>query len=305
MASYPGVVNASSVKAKLLKPSTTSHFVLSMFLPSNTGFNNFLSSKGISNSRIDMDQIDISCSDAFLPGSSLTTSDVNDDFHGVTERYAYRRLYDNQTDFTFYVDAPTGDRKGYTPIYLFEQWISYIVGEEQAEGLQTPNYFYRVNYPKNYRVDFELHKFERDYDLTSLGSPITSKGTGGSSGGNSALTSYKNYLKYRFKSAFPISIASMPVSYDSSQYLKCTVSFTYSRYIVTREPNNLTSIGNPVVGKPNNQFSTIFDANNFTRFGNVDFNTNRAIPQRFNSIAFGGNDSPFDSSLSSEFPIIR
>jgi hypothetical protein len=30
--------------------------------------------------------------------------------------------------------------------------------------------------------------------------------------------------------AFPLSINSMLVSYDSSQLLKCTVSFTYSRY---------------------------------------------------------------------------
>ena len=28
----------------------------------------------------------------------------------------------------------------------------------------------------------------------------------------------------------------MPVSYDSSQLLKCTVSFTYSRYVMSRDP---------------------------------------------------------------------
>jgi hypothetical protein len=27
----------------------------------------------------------------------------------------------------------------------------------------------------------------------------------------------------------------MPVSYDSSQLLKCTVSFTYSRYVISRK----------------------------------------------------------------------
>jgi hypothetical protein len=39
---------------------------------------------------------------------------------------------------------------------------------------------------------------------------------------------------YQFINAYPISINSMPVSYDASQLLKCTVSFTYSRYVITR-----------------------------------------------------------------------
>jgi len=41
-----------------------------------------------------------------------------------------------------------------------------------------------------------------------------------------------NYLNYTFVKAYPVSVASMPVSYDSSQLLKCTVSFTFNRYIL-------------------------------------------------------------------------
>jgi hypothetical protein len=38
-------------------------------------------------------------------------------------------------------------------------------------------------------------------------------------------------LEYEFINSYPISIASMPVSYDSSSLLKCSVSFSYIRYI--------------------------------------------------------------------------
>jgi hypothetical protein len=38
-------------------------------------------------------------------------------------------------------------------------------------------------------------------------------------------------LEYEFINSYPISVASMPVSYDSSSLLKCTVSFSYIRYI--------------------------------------------------------------------------
>ena len=43
-------------------------------------------------------------------------------------------------------------------------------------------------------------------------------------------------LTYQFINAFPISINSMPVSYEGSDVLKCTVSFTYSRYVINPRP---------------------------------------------------------------------
>jgi hypothetical protein len=38
-------------------------------------------------------------------------------------------------------------------------------------------------------------------------------------------------LEYEFINSYPISVASMPVSYDSSSLLKCSVSLSYIRYI--------------------------------------------------------------------------
>ena len=48
-------------------------------------------------------------------------------------------------------------------------------------------------------------------------------------------------LTYKFIGAYPISIVSMPISYEQSQLLKCTVSFTYLRYVMnpSNEPNEV------------------------------------------------------------------
>ena len=73
------------------------------------------------------------------------------------------------------------------------------------------DYFYRVNFPKLYQTSIYVKKFEKDYERV---------------------------LEYRFLKAYPISINSMPVTYEASQLLKCTVNFNFSRYLVETYPNN-------------------------------------------------------------------
>ena len=157
--------------------------------------------------------MDILCSDVDLPGSNLLTHDINNDFTGVREKHAYRRVFEEQTDLTFHVDS--GD---YTPIRFFEKWLDYISnGRQISPGdnptqLKTPNYFYRMRYPDGpsgyTAAGLTVKKFERDYRRT---------------------------LEYEFVKSFPLAITSMPVSYGGSDLLKCTVSMTYVRYVV----NNL------------------------------------------------------------------
>ena len=207
----------TDIKSKLLQPALTSHFICEFTPPS--GANNFLNLRenagflGASYNAQNQELIQLSCSEASLPGSSLATNEINNDYTGVTERHAYRRLYDDRADFTFYVDAE------YRIIDFFENWISYAVNENDLKAQQQRTYNYRVNFPQGpggYQVDnLYITKFERDY----TGRPLT----------------------YRFINAYPISINSMPVSYDSSQLLKCTVSFTYSRYVISRDPSQFTS----------------------------------------------------------------
>ena len=80
----------AEIKAKLLNPATTSHFQVNIGSPSRADgtFNRFLRESGVN---FDQDQLNISCSDASLPGSRLATSEILNDFPGVRERHAYRR----------------------------------------------------------------------------------------------------------------------------------------------------------------------------------------------------------------------
>ena len=57
-------------------------------------------------------------------------------------------------------------------------------------------------------------------------------------------------LEYKFVRSFPRSITSMPVSYDASSLLKCSVQMTYTRYVVvpSRIPSNRPTISPNLMG---------------------------------------------------------
>jgi hypothetical protein len=181
-------------------------------------------------------KLNLLCSEASLPGSSLATLEINNDYTGVTEKHAYRRIYDDRIDLTFYVDADN-----YLPIHFFETWIKFIVDESiaaQSErgniGATFPNYFYRVRYPEDYMAPsgFKVIKFERNYRST---------------------------LEYEFINAYPISVSSMPVSYDSSSLLKCTVSMNYIRYVLNKGvgPNETVGSSSPTTPQQQAYFNSV------------------------------------------------
>lgn len=247
-------VSVSDIKSKLLNPALTSQFQCWFNPPksfedrdpknNNLTYLESRTNDGIGNG-YNSELISLSCCEASLPGSSLATHENNSDYTGVTQRFAYRRLYDDRADFTFYVDHD------YSIIYFFENWLGYITNEQKSQGLDTGNYHYRMNYPDKYITDsIYIKKFEKDYAGKSL--------------------------SYRFINAYPISIISMPVSYDSSSLLKCTVSFTYIRYVlgsdtITQEKiNNQTGSADPQFGTdwgtdPNIQTPKQFISSNLTR----------------------------------------
>ena len=187
--------NIADIKKNLLRPALTSHY--SVFI----GFPPDLSET----LGIQQEQLNLLCSEAVLPGSNLSTMQINNNFTGVTERHAHRRVFDDRINFTFYVNADN-----YLPIRVFEAWKSYIMNEDQnEESLNDKNYCYRLRYPDGDNgytaTGLTVTKFERDYQQA---------------------------LEYQFIKSYPISISSMPVSYDTSGLLKCTVSMTYLRYVV-------------------------------------------------------------------------
>ena len=201
----------SDLKATILAPALTSHFECHFNPP--PAVNSWLSQKQGSGSGVtyvgNESFFTLSCSEANLPGSQLATHEILNDFHGVTEKHAYRRQFDDRADFTFYVD------REYNVIHLFENWISFIANERRTDSsdigprIDDPNASYRFSFPKEYQTEIFIKKFEKDYKK-----------------------SRRKTLQYKFMKAFPLSISQMPVSYASSELLKCTVSFAYSRYVV-------------------------------------------------------------------------
>ena len=193
MAQLGKVRSVSKIKSDLLRPATTSIFEVEIPVP-NTG-------SGLQTN----DKLNLMCTEASLPGSSLATMEINNDFVGVTERYAHRRIFDQRIDFKFFVDA-----KEYLPIKFFESWIKYVVNEpdsESSDDVKSKSYHYELNYPDTYVADqgLKIRKFEKDR---------------------------RQQIEYEFIRAYPIQITSMPVSYDASSLLKCTVSMTYLRYLI-------------------------------------------------------------------------
>jgi hypothetical protein len=248
----PRSLRMSSVKAKLLSPSLSSQYQV-WFNPPQT-VRNWLKIRGVDYDA-DPEFYSLSCSEASLPGSTLTTFEINNDFTGVTQRHAYRRLYDDRADFTCYVDS------SHRIIRFFENWMNYIVDEQITTsvrgGVSSPLYHYRVQFPKDYKTEIYINKFERDFA--------------------------GNVLTYRFLEAFPVSINSMPVSYDSSNLVKLTVSFVYTRYVIdpisSQAPSAFTN--NPIFNNPQ------FGVDTEGEFGQTGFNITRT-PLNTNP-ATGGN----------------
>lgn len=237
-------LSVGDIKSRILRPSLTSQYIVNIS-PPKTGF---ISPRvDAQNPTRRYDRLSIACVEASLPGSSLATLDIDNDYAGVSEKHGYRRIYDDRIDFTFFVDADD-----YYSIRFFEAWIAYVVNE-QRNGFDLPNYTYRVNFPGKppgketggyYANDLSITKFEKDFDIPKL-----SRGTG-------------KFLTYKFINAFPISIGSMPVSYEQSSLLKCNVSFSYSRYMIDEGYSRPEQEPKPTVpGVPNQFYGPAFNNN--------------------------------------------
>ena len=200
----PSKKTVADLKTNILNPALTSTYECTFVFPekvkdwtnSSSGIGNGITDDKISN-------ISIACREASLPDTNLATHEQLNDFTGITERHAYRRQYSATSSFTFYVDT------NYDSILLFENWIRFIVNEDASDStLSNPNYNYRVSFFDDYKSDIFIRKFEKDYSTSATN------------------------LEYKFLNAYPVSINTMPLNYDASQVLLCTVNFNFSRYIV-------------------------------------------------------------------------
>lgn len=215
---YVRSIKPTDAKEIFGKLSQTNHYQVSFgSLPSSVSAH--ISSKfGILNpNKFMSEKGGFLCSDASLPGSSLATGEVRDNFMGIPQEFAHTRLYAD-VDFTFYVDLD------YTNLRIFEGWIDYISsGSESTDGISelTDNYYRRMQYPENYKANtMYITKFEKDID--------NAKG---------------RRLDYLFVNAFPKLVNAIPVQYGGADILKVGVSFNYDRYIMN--PGGSVARGNP------------------------------------------------------------
>ena len=176
----------------------SSQFLVKFALPYSTGsggLRSFLRRKGV-NDRFVVEDAGLLCSDAVLPGSAMASVDTRGDYQGVIERFAHTRNF-TQISLEFYVDNE------YKSMKFLEHWMEYITGAIADPADDT--YFYQLNYPNEYKSnDTRIVKFERNY---------------------------KQFLEYRFIGLFPLSLNSTRVSYNGSQVLKASASFSFDRYV--------------------------------------------------------------------------
>ena len=175
-------------------PSGLSSHLRQKFNVSNAAY--FMGSKG-----------NLLCSEASLPASSLATQSIDNDFVGISQEFAHKRLY-TDIDFTYMIDYD------YTILRIFEGWIDYISsGSETLDGLSetSDNYYRRMRYPDAYKSQsMFVTKFEKDFQYR---------------------------IDYQFYNIFPKMMTAIPLSYGGAEILKLTVSFNYDRYIVNPKEN--------------------------------------------------------------------
>jgi len=219
------------------------------------------------------------CSEASLPTSSFATGEVRDNFMGIPQEFAHTRLY-TDIDFTFYVDT------NYVNLKIFESWMDYIAGGSEGEISELDdNYYRRMNYPDNYKVQtMFISKFERDFN---------------------------SQIDYQFINAFPKLVTAIPVSYGAADLLKVSVQFTYDRYIVNPKGsikksnssgfNDIARVSNNTTAPLPSTGSTAADES-FEENRNSLLNNSTGNTEESSGLSF---EAPSNVQLSSEARVTR
>jgi len=214
----------AQIKKDLLNPATTSHFLMSVGTPSDSGLQRFQTEIGLNFNTDQQERLNLLCSETALPGSRLSTVESRNHFPGVRERHVYRREFDDIINLVFYVDADQ-----YLPIRYFESWMNFITGSTVTDfpgqgGVEDPTFSYTMKFPNQYKGSLELTKFEKNLEFGGVGRT--------------------KRITYKFVNVYPLAVSSMPISYNTSRLLKCSVGMAYSRYFLTGTPQLPLTSGN-------------------------------------------------------------
>ena len=193
----------SDLKPTLTNLAQTSHYLVS-FGNVSAGLREYLTGRGVDR-RFMTGELGLLCFSAQLPFANIATANITGAFTGIGEKFAHSRIFTPIT-LSFYVD------KEYKVLKFLEHWMEFTAGGTHAPGGITgvikqnrSNYFVRMQYPEDYRMEeTKIYKFERDY---------------------------ANSLEYTFFNLFPQNVTNIAVSYDQSKTLTASATFEYTRYV--------------------------------------------------------------------------
>ena len=223
----------SDILPKLQNVAQTSKFLVKFVLPRGD-CRTYLRQKGI-NDRFISEDVGLLCSDAVLPGSAMATLNTAGDYQGVIERFAHTRNY-TEVNFDFYVD------NDYKSLRFLEHWMEFISSGSGVDP-SGDTYYFKMRYPDEYKSnDTRIVKFEKNHF---------------------------QFLEYRFVGLFPKAINSTRVSYQNSQVLKATATFSFDRYICGESSSLARSLG---IDLNNNAALTANARSNASNYNDVELN---------------------------------
>ena len=197
----------SDIMPKIQNVSLSSQFLVKFVLPRGE-CRSFLRKKGI-NDRFISDNVGLLCSDAVLPGSAMAALNTAGDYQGMIEKFAHTRNF-TQVNFDFMVDNE------YKSLKFLEHWMEFISGRSNGDP-SSDTYFFKMAYPTEYKSnDTRIVKFEKNHS---------------------------QFLEYRFVGLFPLALNSTRVSYQNTQVLKATATFSYDRYICGESSSLARALG--------------------------------------------------------------
>ena len=236
----------SDILPKIQNVAQTSQFLVKFVLP-RSPVRTFLRQKGI-NDRFIADNVGLLCSDAVLPGSAMAALNTAGDSQGLIEKFAHTRNF-TQVNFDFYVDNE------YKSLKFLEHWMEYISGQSGADPA-LDSYHFRMAYPDEYKSnDTRVVKFEKNHF---------------------------QFLEYRFIGLFPLSLNSTRVSYQNSQVLKATATFSYDRYICGESNSLARALGidfNNITGRTSN--------------GKNNYNNSRSLNEVMDGLSLLNRDTQY------------
>ena len=197
----------SDIMPKIQNVSLSSQFLVKFVLPRGE-CRSFLRKKGI-NDRFISDNVGLLCSDAVLPGSAMAALNTAGDYQGMIEKFAHTRNF-TQVNFDFMVDNE------YKSLKFLEHWMEFISGRSNGDP-SSDTYFFKMAYPTEYKSnDTRIVKFEKNHS---------------------------QFLEYRFVGLFPLALNSTRVSYQNTQVLKATATFSFDRYICGESSSLARALG--------------------------------------------------------------